>query len=100
METRVEACQRQHSGSFKRAHIGGFAGAITVFAMLILSKLMNFPSVWLTWKTVAVFPLVVYAIVFFGMLWNFARAMKTSRALDDAEQQPFGSVGAPSNGRS
>ena len=92
MGTRVEACEHEHRGSIKRAHIVGFAGAIVAYAALIISKLTNYPSDSLTWNTVAVFPLVLYALLFSGMVWTFARAMKSSRALDDAERQSFCSV--------
>jgi hypothetical protein len=92
METRADACQHRYSGSFKRAHIGGFASALIAYAALTISKLTNYPADQLTWNTVAFFPLVVYAIVFAGMVSNFARAMKRARTLDDAENLPVGSV--------
>ena len=92
METRVEACNRQHIWSFKRAHIGGFVGVITAYVTLIISKLTNFPSDQLTWNAVAFFPPVVYAIVFVAMIWPFSRAMKKSRALDNADGRSFGSA--------
>jgi membrane protein implicated in regulation of membrane protease activity len=92
METRVKACQREHSGSFKRANMAGLAGALIAFATLIVSKLTSFSSTQLTWDTVALVPFAVYAVVFIGMLWTFARAMKRSRALDEADQQSFASA--------
>ena len=92
METRVEACQRQHSGSFKRAHIGSLAGAITAAGILLISKLTNCPSDRLTWSTVAYLPVAIYAIVFGAMVWTFAREMKQSRVLDDVDRESFGSV--------
>ena len=96
MDTQVDVCRRQHCGSFKRAHIAGFASAIVVFAVLILAKLANHPLAQVTWDTVAVFPLAVYLVVFVVMLWNFARAMKRARILDldEVDSQYFVSVRA------
>lgn len=93
METQVEACQREHRGSFKRAHIVGFAGAVIAAAALILTKVTNFGIDRMSWETVAVFPLAVYAVVFAVMLWSFGRAMKRSLAVDGIEPQPGDSVG-------
>jgi energy-converting hydrogenase Eha subunit A len=97
METRVETCRRQHRGAFKWAHFAGFVSAVIAYAALVLAKLADYPPVRMTWGTVAVFPLVVYAIVFAIMLWNFGRAMKRSRVLDAVvDQQSFVSVRAQS----
>ena len=96
METQVEACRREHRGSFKRAHIGGVTSACIAYAALILSKLTNFGPDRMSWEKVAVLPLAVYAIVFAFMLWNFGRAMKRSLERDGMDRQPCDSIGAQS----
>lgn len=92
METQVDACRRLYRGSFKMAHIAGLVGAIIVCAVILIARVANIPPNGITWGMVVFSPLAVYGTVFALMLWNFGRAMKRSRALDEVGRQSFVAV--------
>ncbi|MBA3573222.1 MAG: hypothetical protein H0W34_14900 [Pyrinomonadaceae bacterium] len=92
MENRVDACRRLHHGTVKTAFLTGLVGAIIACALLLIIKVANNPPNQMTWGVVVLFPLFVFWIVCAGMLWNFGRAMKRSRALDEVNRQSLVSV--------
>jgi len=92
MENKVDACRRLHRGTVKTAFLTGLAGAIIAWAVLLIIKVANNPLNHLTWGVVIFSPLFVYLMVVAMMLWNFGRAMKRSRALDEVSRQSLASV--------
>ncbi len=92
MENRVDACRRLHRGTVKMAFLTGSAGATIACTLLLIHKVADIPTNRMTWGVVLLSPLLVFGVVCAGMLWNFGRAMKRSRALDEVNRQSFVSV--------
>jgi hypothetical protein len=93
MENRVDACRRINRGTVKTAFSTSSAVAMIAGAVLLIVKVAKMAPNQMTWGEVLLSSVLAFMIVFVMMLWNFGRAMKRSRALDQLNPLPPTSVG-------
>jgi len=82
---RVDACRELYRGSFKKANLVACLAGIVALAVLIPAEMADYLPGQMSTVRIMLYALMVYGLAFATMMWIPGRAMKKSRALDDAE---------------
>jgi len=82
---RVDACRERYFGAFKKANLVACLAGIVALAVLIPAGMAEYLPDQMSTVRITLSAVLAYGLAFATMMWIPGRALKRSRALDDAD---------------